>query len=347
MDFKLKKTTFVLMTIVFTFIITPHSYAACNAPEGEQCTFSLRAVDENDASRFVTDGGTLKMVGVSRNATITALPDDDATFGEDEPSWSNGSTGASFSHTGGSATYTAKAFDTSKSISIAQKDGSEITLSLKGKAGLKTIAAALNRYAAALGVGVKAKEPTIDGSYTWKYVDLKNSPDVAKHHTVTVDCSAGIEWEEAGIPGLSKTIKFGKGIEIKCGVYIEGDISMSLKGTSTYDPNSTGNGEGSIKAEISGTTTLKLQGKADYKSWWIEAGGGAEVSGNFNMGASASAIIGENGISSSGAKLTYGINLTGKAYAHVNGFEWEQTWTYAPKSLQGEQPFSFNYNFGE
>jgi len=347
MDFKLKKHIFAF-TMITTFIFTAShfTFAACNAPLGKTCTFTLKAVDKKDPSRFATDGGALQMVGRSRKANITATSGDNATFDENKPSWSNGKAGISFLHSGGNITYTAKAFGVSKSISIEEKDGGETSVSLKGNAGFKTIASALNGYAEKLGIGVKAMEPTVTGSYKWKYVDKKNSPNIAKYHTITVDCSAGIEWEEVGLPGLSKTIDLGA-VEIKCGVYCGGDISLSVAGTSTYDPNSDKNIKNSIVAKVSGTVTLRLQGSAEVDTWFLTAGAGAEVSGNFNLGASAGAIIGESGINSSEAKLTYSVSLEGKAYVYVNGKHWERSWIYAPKSLQGEQPFSFNYNFGE
>lgn len=192
---------------------------------------------------------------------------------------------------------------------------------------------------------MSANEPNITGSYKWKNVDLKNSPDVKKHHTVSIDCSAGLEWEEVGLPGLSKTIDMGV-VEIKCGVYSGGDISLSLAGTAIYDPNPNGDDDNSIEAGISGNATMKLQGSCEVDTWWLDAGAGAEVSGNFSLGASASATINSSGLSSSGAKLTYGVNLQGKAYAYANGAKINRDWTYAPESLQGEAPFSFGYNFG-
>ena len=332
----------MLAMLVFTNAI--YTYAGCNAPPGETCTFSLSAKDANDSTRVASDGGTLQMVGVSRAATLTATAEDPATFDAGEPSWSNGSTGSSVSHAGGSADYTATAFGTSKSISIEQKSASTTTISLGGNAGFKTIAASLNSYATTLGIGVTAQEPTITGSYKWKYVDLKNSPNVKKHHTVTIDCSAGLNWDEIGLPGLSKTIDLGV-IEILCGVYSGGNISVSLAGAAAYDPNPDENGENTIEADISGTATLKLQGSCAVETWYLKAGAGAEVSGNFSLGASASATINNSGISSSEAKLTYGVSLEGKAYAYFNGANYEKTWTYAPSSLQGEAPFSFGYNY--
>jgi len=56
------------------------------------------------------------MAGISRDAYIAAIPSPPAVFEPDTPCWNNGITGSSFTHSGGSATYTASAFDTTKSI---------------------------------------------------------------------------------------------------------------------------------------------------------------------------------------------------------------------------------------
>ena len=113
-----KSQMVIVAMLLFSSAI--HSNAACNAPPGETCTFTLSATDGNDSTRVASDGGTLKMVGVSRNATLSATPDSNATFDANKPSWSKNGTvvgsGTSYSHTGGTANYTAYALNTSKRV---------------------------------------------------------------------------------------------------------------------------------------------------------------------------------------------------------------------------------------
>lgn len=237
-----------------------YTYAGCNAPPGQTCTFTLSAVDGNDSTRVASDGGKLQMVGVSRAATLTATAEDPATFDAGDPSWSNGSTGNSVSHTGGSTDYTATAFGTSESISIELKSGADHGLTISTDPKVATITAGLSTYSTKLGIGVS---PTVNvgATYSWKYVDLKNSPNVGKFHTFTLATSAGLEWEEMGVVAFSKTIKIGSS-EIKCGAYTGGDISLSLTGEATYDPNKQGPQDpNSVVAKLTGNAYLKLQGK--------------------------------------------------------------------------------------
>lgn len=326
------------------FSSTIHINAACNAPPGQTCTFTLSATDDNDSTRVASDGKTLQMVGVSRNATLTATAEDPATFDTDEPSWSNGSTGSSVSHTGGSVDYTATAFGTSKSISIEQKSGADHTLTISTDPKIATITAGLSTYSTKLGIGVS---PTVDvgATYSWKYVDLKNSPNVGKFHTFSLATSAGLEWEEMGVVGLSKTIKIGSS-EIKCGAYSGGKIGVSLTGEATYDPNKQGTQDpNSVVAKLTGNAYLKLQGKCVIETWYLKAGVGAEASANFSLGASTGVIITDTGITSSDAKITYGVKLTGIAYAFINDAKVFKEWSHEPVSLQGEQPIPFSYTF--
>jgi len=68
MDFKLKKTIFVLMTIVLTFIMNPYSFAACNNADGKKVTLSVT-------------GAVYVVAGSTNEYTLTFDPADVDTSG--------------------------------------------------------------------------------------------------------------------------------------------------------------------------------------------------------------------------------------------------------------------------